>query len=111
MKEKDVGEEADQLEQDDSNIGGQHTNDQGEPGDGQNTPGCREISKGSRWCNVWFFCAQRFARDKFFHGPDFLVPPVRGRASAFASFTSLARPSPVKRRIASTSVGPASRSS
>src|ERR1700740_2331097 len=106
MKEEYVGKEIDEPKQRHGHIGGNHTDHQCETGDRQDAPCCGEISEGFDWscglagCDAWPYLG------RFFHGPAFLIPPARILGAAVFSFSM--RPSPVRRRIASTSAGPAS---
>src|SRR6476646_4238800 len=104
MKEKDVGKEADQLEQDDSNIGSDHTDHQRKPSDGQDAPCCGEISECCGWGCELVGCDAWLCLGRFLHGPAFFIPPARTFGAAVLSFSM--RSSPVRRRIASTRAGP-----
>src|SRR5580765_4161839 len=109
MKEKDVSKKTDEFEKDYGYISRHHADDQGKPGNRQHTPGCGEVSESLDWngkmgCGCGLYCWIGFV-----HGPAFLVPPVRSLGTTVFSFTW--RPSAVSRWIASTKMGPESRSS
>src|SRR6478672_3533945 len=109
LKEKDVGKEADQLEQDNSNIGSDYTDHQGKPGDRQYAPSCGEISECCGWGDELVGCNALLGLGWFFHGPAFFIPLARTFGAAVFSFST--RPPPVRRKTASTNAGPASCSS
>src|SRR4029077_574181 len=109
MKEENVGKEADQPKQNHSHISRHHADDQGKPGNRQHTPGCGEVSESLDWngkmgCGCGLCCWMGFLQV-----PLFLVPPVVILGATVFSFAG--RPSAVSRWIASTKMGPESRSS